>query len=287
MTGDVSGVLQGELITISDIHLRQMDSPTGRSLLGFLREVERGQVDCLVLLGDVFEFILGSKAWYRRKFTDLGRALSRVAASGTEVVFIEGNHEFRMSAVDWEGVRIVEDRDFRWQSRDGTVFRFTHGDLIYSPLAYMRFRAVVRSTPFVALAHLVPAPIMDWLSLKSAKLSRDQDQYRQLDHSAILGALGSWAEEEACDYALFGHFHFPVSWRRTPDSPMLLCMNCWDEPNGLVYHDGRFQRLSIGPEGQVAGFQKLVPAPTEAELAPGQGQLLKSAVPAGSAAGPG
>lgn len=231
--------INAHLVAISDIHLQSLHDLRGKRLLALIEAMIQGEVEALVLIGDIFEFLLGSNGFFQRKFAPLGEALSRLSEKGTKVVYLEGNHEFDINKLPWPGVQLIQDRDYSLEVA-GKRFKFTHGDLIYSPLAYRRFRRLVKARWFLGICQRIPGPIMDWIALRSSEASRAQDQYRELDTRAIYNAMSNWLGEDG-EYGLFGHFHVPFE-DETPKGGQLWSMSSWDDPSVLIYKDNELRR---------------------------------------------
>lgn len=253
----LSTVLDGvDYLTISDVHLHNMAGLSGKRMLAFIGFLEASSVEGLVLVGDIFDFILGSSKYFHRKFDALGAALTRLSQSGKRVVFIEGNHEFAFSSMPWQGVEVVPGKDFSVQTLSGLRLKFTHGDQIYAPAAYRYFRKVVRSQLFLFLSSLVPGILMDRIAVRGAKASRAQDQYRQMEHEKILEAMGAWLGR-GWDYGVFGHFHTPYYEDGTGFDGRLVSMSCWEEPSWLAFGKGGAHRLKyIGDELLPSSFMQ-------------------------------
>ncbi|SMF69707.1 UDP-2,3-diacylglucosamine diphosphatase [Pseudobacteriovorax antillogorgiicola] len=231
------------LVVASDIHLHSAYDEKGRLLLKALRQVAEGNVEYFVFLGDIFDFCLGSHPYFQRRFEAIGAALEAVAASGTRVIYLEGNHEFRIKDFGWEGVEFYPSGEAELEISTGERFKMAHGDMIYSHERYKKFRKVVKSQWLTGAARLVPGPLMNWLATRGAHISRSQDEYRTINHDAILGAVYSWLETTAHDYGLFGHFHVPYAEsRRDGRKGGVFSVDCWDKPNFLVFREGAFHR---------------------------------------------
>ena len=138
--------IHASLVVVSDIHLHRPDDERGQLLLRVLEQVKMGQVEYLVLLGDIFDFCLGSHPYFQRKFELIGAALSDVARSGTRVIYVEGNHEFRLRDLPWEGVHIVENGTHSFELSEGPKIQLAHGDMIYTHRRYKRVRKFVKSS---------------------------------------------------------------------------------------------------------------------------------------------
>ena len=60
-----------------------------------------------MLVGDIFDFCLGSSTYYKKKFANIGIALSDLATRGTKVIFIQGNHEVAIDFLDWKNIEFI------------------------------------------------------------------------------------------------------------------------------------------------------------------------------------
>ncbi len=238
--------IDAALVVASDIHLQSPEDRRGRLLLEVLERVERGQVEYLVLLGDIFEFCLGSHPYFQKKFAPIGNALERVSRSGTRVVFVEGNHEFRLADMPWQGVSFITNGTHLIQLQSGVRVQMAHGDMIYSHRRYKAFRALVKSSLVTGIASLLPGAWMDHLATKGAEVSRSADQYRRIEHERILGAVDTWLESGPGDFGIFGHFHVPYAEpRRDGRRGAVVSVDCWDKPNLLAFREDRFYRLDL------------------------------------------
>lgn len=236
--------IQADALIASDIHLSQLDDERGQLLMAMLKNVEQSDVGHLILLGDIFDFCLGSHPFYQRKYKALGESLERCVASGTQVVYVEGNHEFRLQDFGWKGVEFFSGDTTYVKLRSGQLLQLGHGDLIFSHSRYKAFRRVVKSRWFTTAVGILPGRLMDYLARKAAETSRAQDAYRTIHHDRILGAAYQWLEAGEGDYGLFGHFHIPYAEaRRDGKAGGIYSMDCWDQPNFLLIQNGDFYRL--------------------------------------------
>ena len=259
---------KAEVVIVSDIHLLEVDDERGRLLCHAIDKMCHHELDYFILLGDIFDFCLGSHVYYKRKYAKLGEALSRLARSGTRVLYMEGNHEFRLADFAWPGVEFVEKLTHQVQLRSGPVLQLGHGDMIYSHNRYKNFRRLVKSKWFTQLATYLPGRFMDYLATRSAAVSRSHDQYRTIDHGRILNAAYDWLEDGCGDYGVFGHFHVPYAEARRDGRPGgVLSSDCWDQPSFLIFQQGRFFRswLSENQEWQLNEVRSyFLDAPEEA-----------------------
>lgn len=239
---------KSELIAVSDIHLQRADDSRARLLLEVIDAAAQARTPCFALLGDIFDFCLGSQKYFHGKFRPLWERLENLAARGTRVIFVEGNHEFKLDAGRWRGIEVISetntDRGIIWQARGGKKILLTHGDLFNAPREYLAFRALIKSQPTLFAASLVPGRLIDAYALQHARISRSRDDYRTLDDAAILGAAAELARQQAVDHLIFGHFHRPWAVPVDANDParLVLCMDSWDKPNLLMFDGEKFSR---------------------------------------------
>lgn len=242
------------MVVASDIHMISADDFKGRKLRSAIEIMKKGEVEYFVLLGDIFDFCLGHHPYFQKRFAPIGRALESLVESGTKVIYIEGNHEFRIDGLPWKGVEfITEGEAHNIQLSSGHTFQMAHGDLIYSHNRYRKFRKFVKSRPITGLVRWIPGVLMNRIATGSAQISRAQDVYRKVNHHAILSEANRWLSKGPSSYGLFGHFHVPYAEPRTDGQPGgLYSVKCWDEPNFLVFKDQNFFRWDIKDSLDVA-----------------------------------
>ena len=251
--------IRSELVVASDIHLRQADDPRSRQLLRLIESLRSPEVRHFVLLGDIFDFCLGSSNYFKSKFKWLGDALSALAARGTQVWFFEGNHEFNMEKIGWQGVQIISEPYRVISLKSGKRVALSHGDLMYSSWDYRVFRALVKSGTAKQAARFIPGKLIELYAFGHATVSRGRDEYRKLDHAALLTSAEKWIRQAACDVGIFGHFHVPYAETATTGGPgtvRIYSMDCWDKPNVLLCDGDRFERGFFREDGK---FERIEP----------------------------
>lgn len=228
------------LIVMSDLHIRSCHSKNGRLLLNVLDQIQRSEIETLVLLGDVFDFYFGKGTFFDKKFAPLAEALATISLSGKSVYFVEGNHEFGMKCSNWRGVEFLDGPFFL--NIFGEKIGFCHGDLLAAPFSYRVFRRAIKAKPLHDVLRYVPGKWLDQYALWHASKSRANE--KPVDHRKILAAAESWLDEiEGCKTIIFGHFHIPYteSGMKDPENKMV-CLDSWDKPNILSYDGESFFR---------------------------------------------
>lgn len=238
-----------ELVIVSDVHLVTMDEPNAQLMLSCLTDIAAQPVEYLVMLGDIFDFCLGSNRYFQKRFAPLGAALEAVAASGTEVFFVEGNHEFDIAKMPWRGVTFIKEGNLTITTSKGDTIQFAHGDMIYSSKTYQRFRRVVKSPVVKGVASILPGSFINSFALKNSDLSRSQDKYREIKHQEILGAANHWLNKSEAKHGIFGHFHVPYAEPRQEGQGTLLGLDSWEKPNFLILRHSEFHRIYFDKAG--------------------------------------
>ncbi|MBM4250836.1 MAG: hypothetical protein FJ146_02595 [Deltaproteobacteria bacterium] len=241
-------LIAAPFVLASDVHIQHMTDLRARLLLDALRRLSPA-VEVVVLNGDICDFCFGGSSYFRRKFRPLGAALEQLVSRGIRVYFVEGNHEFHLERIGWDGVQIVQSRDLTVALKSGHKIKLMHGDLLIDEPLYRVFRATLKSQLIRRTAALVPGALLDAYALRHAKFSRAQDQYRVLNHERILSAFAAWLALDEAHHGIIGHFHVPYAENHPQTERMMVSVDSWDKPNLLLFADGKFNRVHLNEPG--------------------------------------
>lgn len=233
------------LIVVSDIHLKSEDDERGKKLLLLLDRLDPHSVKHLVLLGDIFDFCFGASPYFKKKFARIGEKLSALSRQGVRVLFFQGNHEFSIQGLAWEGVEFVTQKDQMININPETSIAFTHGDRVAAPWHYHLYLRITRSNLFRILALLVPPLFLDRLALKISSYSRESSRYKRLDSKKILRSIETWLIASKCRHGVVGHFHIPFNADSPKTSGRILSLDSWDKPSFLAFDGKVFTRHYI------------------------------------------
>ena len=196
-------------IFLSDAHLRDPGDLNYQRLLAFLNRQD--DLDALFLLGDIFEFWLGYRHIVFSAYVPLLEALRRLVESGTELYFVEGNHDFHLGPYFTETLRctvIPEQQLIEW---DGRRIYLCHGDTLNATPAYRRLRTFWRSRPIRWLSRLIHPDLVWsfalWLSAKSGKNSPGNTHQ---DPTPVLRPLAERQALHGVELVICGHYHHPL-----------------------------------------------------------------------------
>ena len=199
-------------VFIADAHLRNPSDANYRRFLDFLAAQE-GRTRTLVLLGDIFEFWVGFRHVVYSSYVPVLEALRRLREAGTEIVCVEGNHDFHLGPYfrDVLGCRIFPDGGVL--ELDGELIHIAHGDLVDdADRGYRLLRRIFRSRTLRLLMDLAPPDltwaIADWAGRRSLKRRagrppRQAPRELLLDYARRHFAKGVTA-------VVTGHFHEPL-----------------------------------------------------------------------------
>lgn len=191
---------------LSDAHLRQPDDKNYQFLLDFLNQQK--DLDALFLLGDIFEFWLGYKHLVFTAYIPLLEKLRQLSESGTQLFFVEGNHDFNLGSYFTETLNCTVIPDQQLIDWDGKKIMISHGDLLNPDRTYQRLRAFWRSWPIKMLSQIIHPDFVWsfalWLSNKSKKNNPEKK------HQDPTPYLVPFSEMSNSDIVVCGHFHHPL-----------------------------------------------------------------------------
>lgn len=211
--------------TISDVHIKNPDDcPNHRLFLNFLNSKEVTDSDKIFLLGDIFDIMVGNHYEYIESYHSIFSRLIDLSASGKEIYYIEGNHDFHIKALIESFIKknnLINFRAFKMpiklrdESQDKLIY-LGHGDEIeIENPSYKIFSFFMRSfiMKFIAdkiFTYNFVISLGQWASRKSR--NRNEKKYtRAFNESSIKEKFQKSAEIEHSrspfDLMICGHSH--------------------------------------------------------------------------------
>lgn len=206
--------MQTEAYFLSDIHLSGPDEPDAGVLLGFLESIgTRIRATHLFLLGDIFDFWLGGHRFFIRRFSPIVEHLRRIAASGVDVHYFEGNHDLYLRDFwqDQLGVRVHEQARL-FQLGDLRV-RVEHGDLVDpTDRGYRFLRRLLRTNIVRHASRGLPGGLLARIGKLASRASRRYTSERKtISDERARNNVRRHAEravrEKPFDLIITGHVH--------------------------------------------------------------------------------
>jgi UDP-2,3-diacylglucosamine hydrolase len=200
-------VLKTPCHIVSDLHLGVATVATERLFESYLSSIS-GRVKALVINGDLFDFWFEWKTVIpRRGFRTLA-ALAALRESGTEILYIAGNHDC------WGGDVLRDDVgvDYVVGPWEGTIggwrVRVEHGDGLRQAedRKYRMVRPIMRSPVAIGMFRWLHP---DWATRLASGSSNASRTYSARDGGAGLRsiALERLVREPELDVVVYGHSH--------------------------------------------------------------------------------
>ncbi len=203
------------LTAISDLHIHDEKDPLYSSLIHLI-EALKSPRDVLVLGGDIFDVLIGSKEIYLNRYRVFLEATRSAQERGAQIHYIEGNHDFLIhQEFARRGKFTVHSRSLSLD-HEGRRFFFSHGDLVdRGDIAYRALRLYFRSPVNRGLVKALPGEWVDAIGRKMSRKSRcgrggcaatlpagQMEKLRKLYRSFAADQIA-----RGFDYVVLGHCH--------------------------------------------------------------------------------
>lgn len=220
-----------KIVAISDVHVKAPHDEAYKLLFNFLNHPETLSADYVVLLGDIFDFMVGTHKTYLKDYSELFDSLDRLQKSGKKVFYTEGNHDVHLQKLlryRWPKDEVVVSQQPIIEIIDGKKYYFSHGDEHevdnHAYHSYMRF---IRTKPLkFAAENIIPYGILNYIGKKASEKSRKRG-YKSFDEEKVRETFRAGVTTTThgnFDFVLGGHSH--VKDRFTiPDSQSLYINN--------------------------------------------------------------
>ncbi len=199
---------------ISDVHVKQPHDDADRLLTAFLTHHTVQSSDYIVLLGDIFDFMVGDHKRYLKDYSHLFQLIDALVKQEKKVLFYEGNHDVHLKALfkkKWPGGEIVPSQVPGVFAIDGKVYYFSHGDEHdVKNEAYHKYMAFIRTAPLRIVADkLMPYSLIHFIGERASQQSKKRGAYR-FDENKERDKFRSGVVETTkgkFDFVLGGHSH--------------------------------------------------------------------------------
>ena len=195
---------------VGDAHFAFGDGERRKHFLNFITN-NKSKLDTLVIMGDFFDFWFGFRdlSPLTNEYGDILRLLQQLRSDGVEVIYLEGNHEFRMDPYMREKFGVVVYDDAAEIDLDGNKVYLAHGDRSYPSVSHRILTWLLRNRVTYLLISLLGPRIViavaRWWSDKSRKGSLKES-------SEVIVRLKRFAQRklnEGFDTVILAHTHLP------------------------------------------------------------------------------
>ncbi len=233
-------------IFIADAHIKGLKDPEMIILSTFLDDLE--EVETLVILGDLFDFWTGSNSVVLSEYKPLIKSLMDLHSHGTDIIYIEGNHDFSMGEFFTETLGASVHPNSAGLMLDGKRVYLSHGDTVNMNAGYWLWRSFLRSSLFKFLTSIIPPETVWNIAKDLSKKSRSRDYGS--GKPAIERNLKRFAELQIAkgfDVCILAHSHVGGVHDHLPTKEnkytgIYANPGGWiNEKSYLVYEDGEFR----------------------------------------------
>lgn len=199
-------------VFIADAHLNQPDDVNYRQMLKFVRS-QQGQLDLLCILGDLFDFRVGLPNLAFPEHEPLLDALVDLQRSGTRLIYLEGNHDFKLGDALTRRIGAEIFPDSLVLEEQGRRLFLCHGDLANrADWSYRLLRRTLRSPLTEAIARLVPDGLIQHVRHRLQRSSKKRYSQHRIcwDYPAMIRQFADTVAIMGCDALVLGHFHRPL-----------------------------------------------------------------------------
>ena len=197
---------------VGDAHFAFGDGERRKHFFNFIQK-NRSTLNTLVLMGDFFDFWFGfhDPSPLKREYADILTLLKRLKSDGVEIIYLEGNHEFRMKPYVQEKLGIdVYDNGAEIDLDNKRVY-LAHGDRSYPTVSHRMLTWLLRNRVTYFLFSLLGPRIVIAVARWWSSSSR---QHNMKESDQVIARLRKFAQRKLNEgfYAvILAHTHLPES----------------------------------------------------------------------------
>lgn len=238
-----------EVLIISDVHLGTFGCHA-KELLHYLKTVNP---KTLVLNGDIIDMWNFSKSYFPVSHMDVLRQIMKMASSGTEVVYVTGNHDEllrKYSDLELGNLSIVDKLFLKLDGKTAWVF---HGDVFDSTTkGYAKLLAKLGGKGYDLL--ILINRFINWVlklfgkeKMSFSKKIKDGVKKAVAFIDNFESTAAELAIEKNYDYVICGHIHKPQIKKIETEQGSVMYLNSGDWVENLTsleYNDGKWEIFS-------------------------------------------
>lgn len=238
-----------DLIILSDVHLGTYGC-RAKELNHYLDSV---QPKMLILNGDIIDIWQFKKRYFPKKHLSAVKKIIGMAAKGTEVIYITGNHdEMLRKFTDLELGKITLVNKKVLDLKDGKKAWVFHGDVFDASVQHSKWIAKLGGVGYDLLIQL--NNVINWFL---AKLGKEKYSLSKKIKKSVKKAVkyisdfentaSELAIENGYDYVICGHIHQPQMREVETKKGKCMYMNSGDwieNLSALEYHKGKWSLFS-------------------------------------------
>ncbi len=235
---------------MGDAHILPKEKDFQIRFSKFLRS-RGGAYDYLFIMGDLFEFWFGFDGYrFQNEYGEVLNALSELASHGTQIIYLEGNHDFNMGPVFSRDLLARVYTDWARFDVDHRRWFVTHGDLASARgFRYGTYRKLIKNPLTYDLIRLMGPRIILKMAEKMAFLSHQvYHAPKAYDAERYMGYVRDQFLK-GYDVVIMGHTHRATIKEYQIGRRSCLYVNCGDikkKETYVTYHTGEGFRIERG-----------------------------------------
>ncbi|MDP3120468.1 MAG: UDP-2,3-diacylglucosamine hydrolase [Sulfuricurvum sp.] len=191
-------------ILVADSHYASWRTP----FIDFLDALECGEIQTtqLVLMGDNFDLLFGPVSQTQRDNHLSIELLNRLALK-MEIIYLEGNHDFRLDSLFPEINVISRSHQPLILSYKNERIALLHGD-IKVPFGYALYTYLIRNRPILFCLNLINEMFKGVIINTLSKQMQRKNHCQKIENFEIIANRHkgtSWGEK--CEVIIEGHYH--------------------------------------------------------------------------------
>ena len=195
--------LKRDAILIADAHSINCDR-----FYDFLNDLESGKIKTtqLILFGDIFELLFGGIKYFINANAKTIDLLNKISI-GTEIIYLEGNHDFNLKKI-FPNIQIIP------ISRQPlkTIYQhknilLSHGDN-YQKQGYKIYTNIIRNRVVLYILNLIDIVSNNAISKKLTKVVPAKERYGKIENfKSMINYRISKYDLKNTNYIIEGHYH--------------------------------------------------------------------------------
>lgn len=207
------------VVFFSDAHLEPDGQPESASrcdkIIRFLNAEVKGKCQCLVIMGDLFDFYFEYGSVVPAGFVQILSALKEITAGGASAYYCAGNHDFWLGPLFEQitGVKICRDGLIISRKDDTGKLFAAHGDGLGSgDTGYKILKACLRNPLLIKVFRLIHPDLGYKIAGLTSRTSRKHTgQYKHLRSETLKSVAQEVIRTEGqIDKVVFAHTHTPL-----------------------------------------------------------------------------
>jgi UDP-2,3-diacylglucosamine hydrolase len=243
-------------VSISDVHIKTDNDLSAVNFRKFLTHPKTNTADVVILLGDIFDFLVGGHHQYLEKFKTTILAIIELSKH-KKIIYIEGNHDFHLENLIQEMIKSgLNQKNFELHHsytiiNDASDIYLGHGDeLEIDNYGHRAFKAIVGNRFMAKIAKYIPYKLLSTTGENASSASRRLNDYSYTEVEAerirnkYHGYAKSISEKLNVKKVVCGHSHVKDQFQ----TEKLIYVNNGYFPKSksfISYENGQFQFIEI------------------------------------------